>query len=146
MIKLTDAQHRSLTAAYNRLDGTILPLPNRIKGAAKQKIMAGLGNRGLIAHNTEGQPCLSDLGRWVLNQPQLEYKPSPRQPRRGSKAYWLIKLMQRPEGATMVQMMAATNWQAHTLRGTISGSLRKKMGWTVLCERDSQGKTVYRIK
>ena len=49
-------------------------------------------------------------------------------------------------GATMEQMIALTGWQAHTVRGTISGVLRKKLGLNVVCEKSiNSGSSFYRI-
>jgi len=53
---------------------------------------------------------------------------------RDSKQARLIALLHTPSGATLVQMMTLTGWQAHTVRGTISGVLRKKLGLHVTCE------------
>lgn len=47
-------------------------------------------------------------------------------------------------GATMAQMMTLTGWQAHTVRGMLSGSLRKRLGLNVQAEV-SEGLRVYRI-
>jgi len=52
-------------------------------------------------------------------------------PGRRTKAEQIIALLKRPSGATISAMMAATGWQAHSVRGFISGQLRKKMGLQV---------------
>jgi len=58
----------------------------------------------------------------------------------------LIALLQAEPGATIDQMMALTGWQAHTVRGTISGVLRKRLGLNVACETPGAGGSrVYRI-
>jgi cell division septation protein DedD len=69
--------------------------------------------------------------------------PRPKSPKR-SKQSQLIALLQSPAGATIEQMTRATGWQAHTVRGTISGSLRKRLGLKVICGGDA-GARVYRI-
>jgi len=56
----------------------------------------------------------------------------------------LIALLRSVSGATMQQMMDLTGWQAHTVRGMLSGSLRKRLGMTVL-QQAVQGVRVYRI-
>jgi hypothetical protein len=52
-------------------------------------------------------------------------------PRAGTKQALMIELLKRPEGATVEQIAAATGWQHHTIRGAISGALKKKLGLTV---------------
>ena len=49
-------------------------------------------------------------------------------PRAGTKQAQMIELLKRPEGATVEQIAAATGWQKHTIRGAISGALKKKLG------------------
>ena len=62
----------------------------------------------------------------------------------GSKLAVVIALMRRPEGATIADLMAATNWQAHSVRGAISGALKKKQGLAVISERIGETRS-YRI-
>jgi len=64
--------------------------------------------------------------------------------RAASKQSQLIALLQSPAGATIEQMTRATGWQPHTVRGTISGSLRKRLGLQVVCGGEA-GAGVYRI-
>jgi hypothetical protein len=52
-------------------------------------------------------------------------------PRAGTKQALMIDLLKRPEGATVEQIAAATGWQHHTIRGAISGALKKKLGLAV---------------
>ncbi len=56
----------------------------------------------------------------------------------------LLDLLHRPDGATIDAMMAATGWQAHSVRGAMSGSIKKALGITVLSEK-SDGTRTYRI-
>lgn len=56
----------------------------------------------------------------------------------------LVALLLQPEGATLQALQAATGWQAHSVRGAISGSLKKKLGFTVTSEKTEAGRT-YRI-
>jgi hypothetical protein len=43
----------------------------------------------------------------------------------------MIEMLKRPEGATVEQIAEATGWQHHTIRGAISGALKKKLRLTV---------------
>lgn len=60
-----------------------------------------------------------------------------------SKLDRLVVLLRRPEGATIAQMTEATGWQAHSVRGALAGSLRKK-GHAVTSEK-VDGTRCYRI-
>jgi hypothetical protein len=54
-------------------------------------------------------------------------------------------MLKRPEGATIEQIVAATGWQPHTVRGAFAGALKKRLGITVNSEKvDGRGR-VYRI-
>jgi Protein of unknown function (DUF3489) len=64
-------------------------------------------------------------------------------PRDGSKLALLIDLLQRADGATIVDLTQATGWLAHTTRAAITG-LRKR-GYAVTRERSDAGGVVYRI-
>jgi Protein of unknown function (DUF3489) len=63
-----------------------------------------------------------------------------------SKQARLIALLQSDPGATIGQMRSLTGWQAHTVRGTISGALRKRLGLNVVCNALTEdGARIYRI-
>jgi hypothetical protein len=78
-----------------------------------------------------------------------------RTPRAGTKQAQMIEMLKRPEGATVEQIAAATGWQHHTIRGAISGALKKNLGLTVEATRTREvgpnktgakgSTTVYRI-
>jgi len=63
---------------------------------------------------------------------------------RSSKQAEIIALLRRPEGATVAELAAATDWQPHTVRGVFSGILKKKLRLTFSSERDERGRT-YRL-
>jgi hypothetical protein len=66
--------------------------------------------------------------------------------RDGSKAAKILDLLKRPEGATLAAIMKATDWQAHSVRGFISGTLGKKMGLTVISTKGEDAERHYSIK
>lgn len=57
----------------------------------------------------------------------------------------LESLLRRSEGATIDQIAKTLAWQPHSVRGAISGSLKKKQGLTVVGEKAADGERVYRI-
>ena len=65
--------------------------------------------------------------------------------RPGTKQAQIIAMLQRPEGATVAEIVAATSWQAHTARGAISGAIKKKLGLPIAAEKVEGRGTVYRL-
>jgi hypothetical protein len=65
--------------------------------------------------------------------------------RDGSKKAAVLELLRRPEGATLEEIMTATNWQAHTVRSFISHALGKKMGLAVESVRGEDKVRTYRL-
>jgi len=56
-----------------------------------------------------------------------------------------IALLGRPEGASLYDLQAATGWQAHSVRGFLSGAVRRRMGREVTSEKTADGERRYRI-
>jgi Protein of unknown function (DUF3489) len=215
MTKLSDTQAVILSAASQRDDGAVLPLPEtlKIKGGAVAKVLGSLKAKGLIDHQGaprgDNPPPLritrvalqaigveteddasegatpadtgaksADAGAQAIDAaaPAAEAdgaatpakkgkartakpgKAAPAEkptPRTGTKQAQMIEMLKRPEGATVKQIAAATGWQHHTIRGAISGALKKKLGLTVEATRTREvgpnkagakgSSTVYRI-
>jgi len=76
---------------------------------------------------------------------RAEKDKKPATPREGSKKTIILDLLQRKGGATLGEIMTATGWQAHTVRGFISGTLGKKMGLAVESSKNEAGERTYRI-
>src|SRR5947208_17053692 len=64
--------------------------------------------------------------------------------RAASKQSQVIGLLQRPQGATIEEMAIAMGWQRHTVRGMISGALKKELGLEILSEPTDRER-LYRI-
>ena len=166
--KLTDTQTAVLKVAAGRYKGNIEPLPTNVRGGARTKVIEGLLARGLAA-DADGHILLTDDGYAAVGKRRsvpksVQEMDSPdaltkREPidaiqklggtsptiRSGTKLAAIIDVMRHPAGATIAQMMAGTGWQAHTVRGAISGMVRKKLGLEVVSEKKADGQRAYRI-
>ena len=76
--------------------------------------------------------------------PKGAKKPGPA--RDGSKAAKILDLLKRPGGATSKELMKATGWQPHSVRGFLSGTVGKKMGLTVTSAKGEDGERSYSLK
>lgn len=71
--------------------------------------------------------------------------PKVRTPREGTKQATLIGMLRAQEGATIEEIMAATGWQSHTIRGAMAGALEKKLGLDVTSEKVEGRGRIYRL-
>jgi hypothetical protein len=71
--------------------------------------------------------------------------PKARTAREGTKQATLIAMLRVPEGATIAEIMTATGWQSHTVRGAMAGALKKKLGLEVTSEKIEGRGRVYRL-
>jgi hypothetical protein len=74
------------------------------------------------------------------NKPELRHAP-----RQGTKQAVLIDLLKRKGGASLEEMIAATGWQKHSIRGALSGSIQKKLRQTVTSVQVKGRGRVYRL-
>jgi hypothetical protein len=223
MTRLSETQVVILSAAAQRDDGAVLPLPDtlKIKDGAVDKVLGSLKSKGLIDHQgaprgddppplritraglqaigveteddapegamsadtgptpTDTGGMSADAGVQAIAAAQVtEPTVWPRRGRKGktakskekvtkaasadkptvrtgTKQAQMVELLRRPEGATVEQIAATTGWQHHTIRGAISGALKKKLGLTIEATRSREvgpnktgakgSSTVYRI-
>jgi hypothetical protein len=66
--------------------------------------------------------------------------------RQGSKTAKVLELLNRPRGATLKELMKATGWQPHSVRGFLSGTLGKKMVLAVTSTKNEDGERSYAVK
>ena len=66
-------------------------------------------------------------------------------PREFSKKAIVLEMLRRKEGATLAEIMEATSWQAHSVRGFISGTITKKLGLSVESTKRDDGVRVYKL-
>ena len=155
--QLTPAQHAILAYAHQHTEGKIAWFPENIKGGARQKVIDGLFKRALITYDgtdwfmaAEGYEALAVPRKAPLSVQAIDEvievatatKPRTRD---SSKQAQVIAMLKRPAGATIAQICEATGWQAHTVRGTFAGALKKKLGLTITSDKVQGAERVYRV-
>ena len=168
-IHLSDAQSLILPTACARKDGMVFPVTARLKGGAVGNVCKSLLKRGLIdevpatdhtivwRHGEDAGPltlratplAYSTLG--ITDDPQQkphgQPTPAPASARRrtGTKRGAVIEMLRAEGGATIDEIVAATQWAPHTASGFMSGALKKKFGLPITSEKvDGRGRT-YKI-
>ncbi|BCH23536.1 DUF3489 domain-containing protein [Mesorhizobium sp. L-8-3] len=95
------------------------------------------------------QPATARPGKAKANRPKRASvaRPEPQAPktRSGTKQAVLIDMLRAPNGATVEEVMSATGWLSHTVRGAIAGALKKKLGLNVTSEKVEDRGRIYRI-
>lgn len=155
--KLSPAQALLLRTATRRADGRVIP-PETLRGGARVKVLAALLQRGWIEPADDGH-VMTDAGYAAIGL----QRPAPLDDvqsmdttddlqllegipvRPGTKLAALVMVLRSPQGATSLQLMLATGWQPHSVRGAISGMLRKKLGLNVVLSHNGSGERVYRV-
>ncbi len=65
---------------------------------------------------------------------------------RSTKQERMLTLLSRPEGASIEEMIEATNWQQHSVRGFLAGTVKKKLGFSLSSAKAANGPRRYHIK
>ncbi len=171
MTQLSDTQALILTAAAQRPDHIALPLPDSLRGGAAAKAVSTMIAKGFLdevnADLRKGEPVwretgdghgttlvATDAGLAAIGiepggasaKPTDEAAPKARTPREGTKQATLIAMLRAPDGATIEEIMAATGWQSHTVRGAMAGALKKKLGLEVTSEKVENRGRVYSLR
>lgn len=143
-IKLTAAQQFLLTRAADLHGGKVVEFPTGVRGGARNKILQALLARELVRADDEDW-LMTAAGYAAIGREVPAAPAAPCRTRQHTKQAVVIDMLRRPEGATIAQICASTGWLTHTVRGTLSGTLRKKLGLTVVSEKDADGARTYRI-
>ncbi len=145
-MKLSDSQTVLLKAASVHPKRLLTDFPPKLKGGALIKVLTSLGNAGFIEpHNKP----IDGTTRFSITSAGLEaIGITPRTTpvlRENSKQAQVLAMLRRPEGATLAQICACTGWQQHTVRGTMAGTFKKRLGLTIDSTKDEGGERAYKV-
>jgi hypothetical protein len=150
--KLTPTQSTIIRSAARHPESEIA-LTATLQGGARANALKGLLMRGWIVEAGDGH-LLTDAGYAAIGQqrpslpPPIDDSPvrdSVQPCRPGTKLAKVVAALQNPDGATIFQLMCCTGWQPHTIRGVLSGMVRKKLGLNVVSTKAAGGERIYRI-
>lgn len=161
MTKPSESQLAILTAAAKKPTTDVREFMTHIKiRAVHEKVFQVLLKNGWI-EEVPGDPDLSyfltDAGRKLAGvkyeKKKYTYPKKPADEKakastpapKSSKQQIMIDLLKRKQGATLLQMSEATDWELHSVRGAIAGVLKKKLGLNVTSSKAENGNRVYRI-
>ncbi len=152
--KLTDTQTAVLQAAADQPAGRIAWFPESVKGGARTKVLQGLVSRGLAKAVGDGHRLTAagyaaigrtrpDAKKAAPREPEAADTRAPRRTRENTKQAAMLALLGRPKGTTIAELVEATGWQQHSVRGAIV-NLAKHLGITIGSEK-TEGGRIYRI-
>jgi hypothetical protein len=119
--------------------GTVQPpkATKRANVAARKRRIAGKPRSGKKASSAERRP----KGQKAAKQA----KPATGA-REGSKAAKVLSLLRRPDGASLKELMKATGWLAHSVRGFLSGAVAKRIGFKLVSAKSENGERRYCVQ
>jgi DNA-binding MarR family transcriptional regulator len=158
-IPMSETQKSILIAAAEHPEHRVDWYPEGVKGGARARVLDSLKNKGLIEYQDD-QTILSPAGFAALGLPapapesEAATEPTPSEPaapeaprarktRENTKQAQVIAMLYRPEGATLEQLVEATGWQAHSVRGALS-LLGKHLGLPIESRKTEAGR-VYTV-
>src|SRR5947209_2757768 len=99
----------------------------------------------LTTENQESTQATAPAKQGVKGAKRAKVPSKPAGAREGSKTEKVLDLLKRAGGASLKDITKATDWQAHSVRGFISGTLGKKMGLKIESTKREDGERVYSL-
>jgi len=143
VIQATSADKRTIVALKNR--GFIVALSVAGLEVGLQITVAG---RAAIdgGEGTANEPSVPNSGNAdeALLLTKIDEPAPSTASKLDGKIGMLVNLLRRPDGATIEELMSATGWQAHSVRGAMSGALKKRRGFAATSQK-TDGARIYRL-
>jgi len=167
MTNLSQTQTLILSRASGQGDRIALPLPDRLRGGAANKVVGALVAKGFLeevdADLRKADPLwrktgdghgttlvITEAGFEAIGVEATTAQPDPDQPkpklRASTKLALLVEMLRAPDGATIAEITKATGWQRHTARGAMANLKKRHPDLVVTSEtpRHKLGR-IYRI-
>jgi Protein of unknown function (DUF3489) len=87
----------------------------------------------------------SKRGKLETDASTTRKKAAPPQVRRGTKTAKILQMLRRPDGASLAELTKATKWQAHSVRGFLSGAVKGKLRLKIKSTKRDDGTRIYRL-
>ena len=142
---MTNAETNDKAAAVAEQGATAAPEKAPSKKGASQKKGAPKANKGAKKAAKQAKAAPKKQAKAKVASKKTAKVKEAKVPREFSKKNIILDLLRRPKGATMAEIAKATDWQNHSIRGFISGTITKKMGLTVESTKNEAGERRYRI-
>lgn len=148
-ITISNAQHRVLEDAANFPETEIEKFMQHLPAGAQKSMTAALLKKGCIEARGDKHYITvtgrNAVGRDVTpcNTKKHDVTPS-NEPKRETKQSVIINLLSREEGTTLTELIDATGWKPHSVRGHLS-NLRKKLGLPIETFTNANGTRGYKL-
>jgi hypothetical protein len=160
--KLNDTKRTILAGAASRTNLRVLPVPETVtvSEAMANKMISELLDAGLVSETAamgddvvwretdDGRATLviTEAGLAAIGiVPGSVPVEQPASSDKLTKQDSVMVLLRRQQGASIEEMMAATGWQSHSVRGWMSGTAKKRLGLEFISEKDAAGVRRYHI-
>ena len=140
-----EATKTTETAAVAEQGAQVAPEKATSKKAASQKKGAPKANKGSKKAAKQAKAAPKKQAKEKVASKKAAKVKEAKVPREFSKKAIVLDLLRRKDGATMAEIAKATDWQNHSIRGFISGTLGKKMGIKVESSKNDAGERSYKI-
>jgi hypothetical protein len=128
-----------LVDIWNRIPGLTPVKRFTNRAVATARIWRAVQSLALGEHRGDVAPARRQAARKPTRQQH------PHTGRKNTKQAQVVSLLKRSGGVTLHHLMRATGWQAHSVRGFISGALGKRLGFKIDSFKNSRGERAYRI-
>ena len=91
------------------------------------------------------KPTKPTAPRMVRGKAAKTRKAAPTQAKQTSKQDQVLTLLRRQDGASIDEIVAATDWQSHSVRGFLSGAVKRRLGIDVISEKGEDGIRRYHV-